>query len=112
MPTSRSWELAIFVCDGEPTLLFTENETNTQRLFNTPNATPYVKDGINDYVVHGQAGAVNPDQQGTKVAPHYALNMAAGECHVVQLRLSDIAPIGETSARSRGKPTEMSGSCI
>ncbi len=58
-------------CDGEPTLLFTENETNTQRLFSSPNASPYVKDGINDYVVHGQTGAVNPEQQGTKVAAQY-----------------------------------------
>ena len=86
-------------CDGEPTLLFTENETNTQRLFNTPNATPYVKDGINDYVVHGQAGAVNPEQKGTKVAAQYVLNLAPGECRVVQLRLSDVAPSGEASVK-------------
>jgi len=40
-------------CEGAPELLFTENETNTQRLFNAPNATPYVKDALNDYLVHG-----------------------------------------------------------
>ncbi len=65
-------------CDGEPTLLFTENETNTQRLFNTPNATPYVKDGINEYVVHGQTGAVNPEQKGTKVAAQYRAQLSTG----------------------------------
>ena len=91
-----------FACDGEPTLLFTENETNTQRLFNTPNATPYVKDGINEYVVHGQAGAVNPDQKGTKVAAQYVLHLAPGECRVVQLRLSDVAPSDEASVKGRG----------
>jgi hypothetical protein len=55
-------------CEGAPGLLFTENETNSQRLFNTANATPYVKDGINDFVVHGKADAVNPDKTGTKVS--------------------------------------------
>ena len=89
-------------CDGEPTLLFTENETNTQLLFNTPNATPYVKDGINEYVVNGTAEAVNPEQQGTKVAAQYILDLAPGECRVVQLRLSDIAPSGEASVNGGG----------
>ena len=51
-------------CEGEAPLLFTENETNTQRLFGDPNDGPYVKDGINDYVVHGQQDAVNPEQTG------------------------------------------------
>jgi hypothetical protein len=58
-------------CEGEPELLFTENETNTQRLFNAPNATPYVKDAINDCVVHGAQEAVNPAQVGTKGAANY-----------------------------------------
>ena len=47
-------------CEGEVPLLFTENETNNERLFGTPNAFPYVKDGINEYVVHGNHNAVNP----------------------------------------------------
>ncbi len=54
-------------CDGAPTLLFTENDSNTQRLFSFANATPYVKDSINDYVVHGQTNRVNPARTGTKV---------------------------------------------
>src|SRR5262252_4740994 len=53
-------------CEGETALLFTENETNNARLFSGRNATPYVKDGINDCVVHGQSWAVNPEQTGTK----------------------------------------------
>jgi hypothetical protein len=50
-------------CEGQPRLLFTENETNNQRLFGSANATPYVKDGINDYVVAGRLNAVSPEQQ-------------------------------------------------
>ncbi len=79
-------------CQGEPTPLFTENETNTNRLFNTPNATPYVKDGIDECVVHGNSGAVNPEQKGTKFAAQYVLHLGPGESRIVQLRLSDIAP--------------------
>src|SRR5262249_43387421 len=81
-----------FYCDGDVPLLFTENETNTQRIFGVPNRTPYVKDGINNYVVHGQKGAVNPEKHGTKVAAHYRLTVNPGQCQVVRLRLSDVAP--------------------
>ena len=66
-----------FVCEGEVPLLFTENETNTQRLFNKPNPSPYVKDGINNFVVHGQQDAVNPFRTGTKAAAHYRLELGA-----------------------------------
>jgi hypothetical protein len=79
-------------CDGDAALLFTENETNTQRVFGVPNRSPYVKDGIDRYVVHGQEGAVNPEKKGTKVAAHYRLTVNPGECRVVRLRLSDVAP--------------------
>ena len=65
----------ILSCEGEVPLLFTENETNHERLFpGHQNESPYVKDGINDCVVHGQQDAVNPDKQGTKVAAHYQVN--------------------------------------
>ncbi|HND22355.1 MAG TPA: glucosidase, partial [Acidobacteriota bacterium] len=57
-------------CEDSPELLFTENDTNVQRLYNAQNPTPYVKDGINEYVVNHNAGAVNPAQFGTKVSPH------------------------------------------
>ncbi|HET6574815.1 MAG TPA: glucosidase, partial [Fimbriiglobus sp.] len=79
-------------CEGDAPLLFTENETNTQRIFGVPNRSPYVKDGINNHVVHGQVGAVNPAKTGTKVAAHYRLTVGPGECRVLRLRLSDVAP--------------------
>jgi hypothetical protein len=79
-------------CEGEVPLLFTENETNTQRIFGVPNRSPYVKDSINNYVVHGQQQAVNPEKKGTKVAADYHLTVNPGECQVVRLRFSDIAP--------------------
>ena len=52
-----------FYAEGADALLFTENETNNERLFGSPNRTPYVKDGINNYVVHGRQDAVNPDEE-------------------------------------------------
>jgi hypothetical protein len=76
------------LCEATPNLLFTENETNTERIFGTPNATPYVKDGINSAVVAGRAGAVNPDRRGTKVAAQYVLHIAPGESATVRLRLT------------------------
>jgi len=76
-------------CDGSPTLLFTENDTNFQRLYGVENPSSYVKDGINDYIVHGIQAAVNPDRTGTKAAAHYPLNVGAGETVTVQLRFTD-----------------------
>jgi hypothetical protein len=79
-------------CDGKPALLFTENETNTQRIFGVPNRTPYVKDAINNYLVHGQKETVNSEKQGTKAAAHYRLTVNAGQCQVIRLRLTEVAP--------------------
>ena len=76
-------------CEGSPELLFTENETNAQRLFGAENRTPYVKDGINNYVVHGAQEAVNPEHAGTKAAAHYKLTVGAGETVVVRMRLAN-----------------------
>jgi hypothetical protein len=73
-------------------LLFTENETNNERIFGTPNATPYVKDGINNYVVNGKQDAVNPQHTGTKAATHYRISVGAGESATIRLRLTDLAP--------------------
>jgi hypothetical protein len=81
-------------CEGTPNLLFTENETNVERLYGVPNARPYVKDSLNDYLVHGKQDAVNPAQVGTKMAAHYHLTLAAGETQSVQLRLSNDGPKG------------------
>ncbi len=79
-------------CEGDAPLLFTENETNTLRIFGVPNRTPFVKDGINNYVVHGQHGAINSEKVGTKAAAHYRIAVPPGECRVIRLRLSDVAP--------------------
>jgi hypothetical protein len=87
-----------FCVDGAAELLFTENDTNTARLVGVPNATPYVKDAINDYVVHGRKSAVNPERTGTKMAALYALEVAAGGSQTVRLRLSDAPPAGAAAA--------------
>lgn len=76
-------------CDGQGDLLFTENETNAERLWGSPNASPYVKDGINNYLIHGQTDAVNPGRIGTKVSAHYPVEIAPGATHTIRLRLSD-----------------------
>jgi hypothetical protein len=81
-------------CEGNPLLLFTENETNNQRLFGSANPTPYVKDGINDCVVADRQNAVNPNNTGTKAAAHYELRVPARGTAVVRLRLSNAAPGG------------------
>ena len=79
-------------CEGDVPLLFTENETNSERIFDIPNLSPYVKDGINNYVVAGNHNAVNPEKAGTKSAVHYQLVVGAGETTAIRLRLTDLAP--------------------
>jgi Glycosyl hydrolase family 63 C-terminal domain len=74
-------------CQEPAELLFTENETNTQRLYGTPGPA-YAKDGINDHLVAGQADAVNPAQTGTKAAAHYSTLIPPGESLRIQLRLT------------------------
>ena len=84
---------------GNAEILFTENETNNERIFGSPNASTYVKDGIHDYVVKGNKEAVNPNQIGTKAAAHYVLTIAPGESSTIRLRLSDASnlttPLGQ-----------------
>jgi len=75
-------------CDGKPELLFTENETNAGKLWNQPNASPYVKDAFHEYVVAGNKSAVNPAQTGTKAAAHYVLDVPAGGSKSIRLRLT------------------------
>jgi len=75
-------------------LLFTDNETNTARLFGVPNASPFVKDGIGECVVHGRKEAVNPAGVGTKVAAHHRCEVAAGQTATLRLRLCDKTPYG------------------
>jgi Glycosyl hydrolase family 63 C-terminal domain len=71
----------------EPKLLFTENETNLQRLHGQPNYTPFVKDAFHRYLINGETGAVNPAGKGTKVAAHYKIDLPPGGQSVLRLRL-------------------------
>jgi hypothetical protein len=92
----------ILSCDGDVPLLFTENETNNARLFpEHPNASPYVKDGIDAFVVHGRREAVNPARQGTKVAAHHRLTIGPGQSATVRLRLANRAPASERQGAER-----------
>jgi Mannosylglycerate hydrolase MGH1-like glycoside hydrolase domain len=84
-------------CEGEVPLLFTENETNNQLLFGGVNRTNYVKDGINNYVVNHQTDSVNPAGTGTKVSPHYEVTIGAGESRTFRLRLTDTAPVRDST---------------
>ena len=81
-----------FVTDEKPEWLFTENETNMERLAGAPNHGPYVKDGINNYIVHGATNTVNPDKRGTKAAAHVTATVPPGASRVFRLRLSDTDP--------------------
>jgi hypothetical protein len=83
-----------------PKLLCTENDSNRWRLYGVPNHTPFVKDGINDYIVHGQKEAVNPEQVGTKAAAHYWLTLGAGKTRTTRLRLRDARPRSEPFGRA------------
>jgi len=84
-------------CEGAPPLLFTENETNNQRLFGTANSTPYVKDAFHEYLVGQRKDAVNPGQTGTKAAAHYELEVPGGKTVCVRLRLLEPAPRSTTA---------------
>jgi hypothetical protein len=91
--------LRYLVCEGVPELLFTENDTNLQRLYGADNEAAYgarfVKDGINDYVVNNVREAVNPQSIGTKAAARYQLNLGAGETATIKLRLTIDEPKSE-----------------
>jgi hypothetical protein len=82
-------------CKDPREVLFTENESNAERLWGAPNASPFVKDAFHTYLVDGREDAVNRQSTGTKCAAHYVLDLAAGEERVVQLRLTDRADISQ-----------------
>ena len=81
-------------CEGNPPLLFTENETNYQRLYGMGNGHRFVKDCFHAYLVHGRNDAVNPAMEGTKAAAHYRLEVPPGGQTTVRLRLRDGEPVG------------------
>jgi hypothetical protein len=90
-------------CDGEPTLLFTENETNTRRVFGYDAGTRYSKDAFHRYVIDGEMEAVNPAARGTKAAAHYRLLLDPGARATLRFRLNteapESAPLGADFAR-------------
>ena len=84
--------------DGDPQRLFCENETNVARLFGMQGTGPY-KDGINDYLIHGDENAVSRTQEGTKAAVRYRLTVGGGKTATVRLRLSAVAQGTKTTGR-------------
>jgi hypothetical protein len=92
-------------CEGNIPLLFTENETNHAKLhLDYPDAGPYLKDGINDYIVHGRKDAVNPERCGTKVAAHYQVKVKPGQSATLRLRLGEVAAKPRTQAKGDSVP--------
>ncbi|MBV8374888.1 MAG: glucosidase, partial [Candidatus Eremiobacteraeota bacterium] len=88
------WQL---FCEGARELLFTENETNYERLFGAPNAGAFVKDGINDYIVSNKREAVNSLGYGTKAAAHYVRELGPGESYTIRLRLTSLETVPRES---------------
>ncbi len=84
--------------DGDAELLFTENETNNERLFGSPNRTPFVKDAFHEYMVNGNINALNPEKVGTKAAANFTFDVPANESVEVRLRLSDQGPMKPKAA--------------
>ncbi|WP_214457542.1 glucosidase [Flavihumibacter fluvii] len=93
----------VFAAERAGDLLFTNNETNAEKLFGEPNLTPYVKDGFNNYIVDGRWNAVNPAKTGTKAAAHYFVNVAAGKSKILRLRLTNITSSGDPSRKQELK---------
>ena len=72
---------------SKPAFLFTENETNTARLFNGTNNSPYVKDAFHEHLVAGRLDSVNPQEQGTKAAAYYRVHLPPNQQVSLRLRL-------------------------
>src|SRR6516164_3383175 len=89
-PQLGAWQLE---CEGRPQLLFTENETNSRRLFGTENPAKFTKDGINDFLLRRRPDTVNPAEVGTKAAAHYSLEIPPGDSGMVRLRLRPIGAV-------------------
>ena len=97
-PTLGKFHLVAEPLTGQAVkLLFTDNETNTERLYGVPNANPYTKDAFHSYLVQGNTAAVNPAEIGTKAAYHYPLQLAAGETITLKLRLFAEADTPQTA---------------
>ncbi|MFV0415651.1 MAG: MGH1-like glycoside hydrolase domain-containing protein [Chthoniobacterales bacterium] len=88
--------------EGNPEALFTENESNTEVLFKTPNEQPWVKDAFHRYLVHGEKTAVNPQKHGSKAALHYRLSLQSAETKTLTFRLKN-----ESTPTNRLSPNEI-----
>jgi Mannosylglycerate hydrolase MGH1-like glycoside hydrolase domain len=77
-----------FFCDENPELIFCENETNNELLYNSENLTKFTKDGINNYIVNGNKDKINPDNFGTKAAANYKISIPTGASRILKFRLS------------------------
>jgi hypothetical protein len=89
-------------CQGDPKLLFTENETNYERLFGSPNKSAYVKDAFHRFLLEGQSGAGNPAGEGTKAAAHYVVSVGPGQSAVIRLRLTGAAAEDPSDRKEHG----------
>ena len=89
------------LCAGEAQLLFTENETNYERVFAGKSPTPFVKDAFHEYLIHKNQAAVNTQQTGTKMAAYYPLTLGPGESSTLKLRLTDLDPLEGVSPDSQ-----------
>ncbi|MDQ4078908.1 MAG: glucosidase [Chloroflexota bacterium] len=111
---THEWILGTYAlyCEAAQELLFTENESNTERLFGTPNPSSYVKDAFHRYVVEGEQGSVNPNHSGTKAAALYQHTVAAGDTLTIRLRLKALverggeSPVGELPADAPPAPQQ------
>jgi len=82
-----------WLCGDRPVpVLVTGNETNNERMFGSANDTPYVKDGIERAVLHGDTDAVDPSGVGTRAALHHRLTVPAGQAVTLRLRLTPTEP--------------------
>ncbi len=83
------------ICADSKQLLFTENDTNFEKIYGGKNEAEFVKDGINDFIVEGKTEAVNPENKGTKAAAHYYFEIAPGESETIYLRFSCLDSVNE-----------------
>jgi len=92
--------------------LFTDNETNQERLHGTPNARPYVKDAFHEAIVHGREERVNPAERGTKAAAHVVVTVPPGGRAVLRVRLCDESewqPLADSRLSNEGVVTATAG---
>ncbi len=99
-------------CEGANGLLFTENETNYEKIYGGKNDSPFVKDGINDYVVGKNNSAVNPEQTGTKAAAHYVFDIAPQSSETIYLRLSNRNSVSSQDSAVGGRQFHSGGEFI